>query len=416
MKVFKFGGASVKDAESVRNISHVLKQTADENTFMVVSAMGKTTNALEEIVKLYFEKLNFHNKLNQIYSYHQNIVDELMINSEELNSKIKLYFEELNTFLSNSNSSHYSFVYDQVVGIGELVSTTIISYYLNSQGIENTWLDVRKYLKTDNTYREGKVNWEETEKNFKNLNRQKFYLTQGFLGSDSENFTTTLGREGSDYTAAIIAFCMDADSMTIWKDVPGVLNADPRYFSETQLLNKISYEEAIELAYYGASVIHPKTMQPLRQKKIPFFVKSFLHPTQEGTQIQDEFMLDPFVTCYILKREQTLITLTSKDYSFITEDKFSKIFFELHKLSLKVNLMQNSAISLSLCLEDKFNHMDEFMQSIQGDYLVEIEKDVSLYTLRHFDEKSALLDLAGKELLRQHIKNTLQIIVKEEWL
>ncbi|MFA7448494.1 MAG: aspartate kinase [Weeksellaceae bacterium] len=414
MKVFKFGGASVKDAASVRNIAAVLKTTGCQDTFMVISAMGKTTNALEEVVNLYIEKQDYSQNVSEILLKHTAIADELFENSEELHQKINLIFEDLNDFLDRNKSPNYSFIYDQVVGVGELVSTKIVSFYLNSIGIENTWIDVRDYLKTDSTHREGKVDWETTEKNFNQLEKERFYVTQGFLGSDSNHFTTTLGREGSDYTAAIIAYCLNAKSMTIWKDVPGVLNADPRYFEETQLLNKISYEEAIELAYYGASVIHPKTLKPLRQKGIPFYVKSFLDPEGEGTQIQSEFTLDPFVTCYILKKQQNLLTLTSADFSFITEDKISKIFHLLHELNLKVNMMQNSAISLSLCLEDKFNHLQQFLDRMKGEYDIEIEKDVSLYTLRHFDEKSDFVSGSGKELLRQHIKNTLQIIVKEE--
>jgi aspartate kinase len=413
MKVFKFGGASVKDAASVRNIATVLKTTGCQDTFMVISAMGKTTNALEEVVNLYIEKQDYSQKVSEILHKHTTIADELFENSEELHQKINLIFEDLNDFLERNKSPNYSFIYDQVVGVGELVSTKIVSFYLNSIGIENTWIDVRDYLKTDSTYREGKVDWETTEKNFNQLEKERFYVTQGFLGSDSNHFTTTLGREGSDYTAAIIAYCLNAKSMTIWKDVPGVLNADPRYFEETQLLKKISYEEAIELAYYGASVIHPKTLKPLRQKGIPFFVKSFLDPEGDGTQIQSELTLNPFVTCYILKKQQNLLTLTSADFSFITEDKISKIFHLLHELNLKVNMMQNSAISLSLCLEDKFNHLQQFLDRMKGEYDIEIEKDVSLYTLRHFDEKSDFVSGSGKELLRQHIKNTLQIIVKE---
>ena len=284
---------------------------------------------------------------------------------------------------------------------------------MNSIGIENTWLDVRDYIKTDDSYREGKVDWELTEEKFSELEKDKFYITQGFLGSDPNYFTTTLGREGSDYTAAIIAYCMDVESMTIWKDVPGVLNADPRYFDDAKLLNKISFEEAIELAYYGASVIHPKTMQPLRQKGIPFFVKSFLHPENPGTEIQKKLRLEPSIPCYIVKKEQHLVTLTTCDFSFITEDKISAIFNLLHSLKIKVNMMQNSAITLSLCLEDKYGKLDAFLESLAKTYQIEIEKNVSLYTIRHFDEKSSYTFYKGDELLRQIIKNTLQIIVKE---
>jgi len=413
MKVYKFGGASVKDANSIKNIVNVLKINGYEDVFMVISAMGKTTNALEEVVKAYFEKSDFNQKIKRIEETHLNIIKELFPNPNVLNQEIHLIFEELNEFLGRNKSPNYNFVYDQVVSYGELISTKIISFYLNSVGISTTWLDVRDYIKTDDTYREGKVNWEKTCKNFAQIEKDKLYVTQGFLGSDENHFTTTLGREGSDYTAAIIANCLDAESVTIWKDVPGVLNADPRYFEHTQLLNEISYEEAIELAYYGASVIHPKTMQPLRQKEIPFYVKSFLQPETKGTQIKKGLDLEPFTTCYILKKQQILLTLSTRDSSFITEEKLSKIFNLLHDLSIKVNLMQNSAITLSLCLEDKFLHLNQFITHLKTDYHIETEKEVSLYTLRHYDEKYSHLPEKGKELLRQHIKNTLQLIVKE---
>ncbi len=413
MKVFKFGGASVKDAESVRNISNVLKSAGYNGTFMVVSAMGKTTNALEQVVSSYFEKSDYKAKISEILQMHTAIAEDLFAKPESIKQEISQFFEDLNAFLRRNKSPNYDFVYDQVVCCGELISTKIISAYLNSVGIENTWLDVRDYLKTDESYREGKVNWEETEMNFSKLDKNKFYVTQGFLGSDPNYFTTTLGREGSDYTAAIIAYCVNAESMTIWKDVPGVLNADPRYFDDAKLLNKISYEEAIELAYYGASVIHPKTMQPLRQKSIPFYVKSFINPEGEGTQIQNKLALDPFIPCYIVKKNQNLLTLTTCDFSFITEEKISLIFNLLHDLKIKVNMMQNSAITLSLCLEDKYVQLDSFIEKIKTEYKLELEKGVSLYTLRHFDEKSTYTFYKGEELLRQIIKNTLQIIVKE---
>lgn len=414
MKVFKFGGASVKDAESVRNIASVLKSAGYNGTFMVVSAMGKTTNALEEVVKLYFEKTDFTQKIDEIRQMHLEIADDLFTDSASLKSEIHQFFEDLCGFLRRNKSPNYDFVYDQVVCCGELISTKIVSNFLNSVGIENNWLDVRDYIKTDETYREGKVIWEETEKNFSSLDNSKFYVTQGFLGSDPNYFTTTLGREGSDYSAAIIAYCMNAESMTIWKDVPGVLNADPRYFEDAKLLHKISYEEAIELAYYGASVIHPKTMQPLRQKGIPFYVKSFIDPKGSGTEIQNKLTLEPFVPCYIVKKNQNLLRLTTSDFSFITEEKISRIFNLLHDLKIKVNMMQNSAISLSLCLEDKFNQMEVLLDKLKSEYQIEWEKEVSLYTLRHFDEKSSYSFYKGTELLRQIIKNTLQIIVKEE--
>lgn len=412
MKVFKFGGASVKDSNSIKNLAEVLKATGHQKTFLVVSAMGKTTNALEEVVRLYFEKGDFEAKITEIQDFHTSVTYELFENPLQIRQEILTAFEELNAFLDRNKSPNYDFVYDQVVGYGEMVSTKIISAYLASIDIRNTWLDVRDFIKTDDNYREGKVDWERTCENLNRLNPDDFYITQGFLGSDPNYFTTTLGREGSDYTAAIIAYCLNAESVTIWKDVPGVLNADPRYFDNTQLLNKISYEEAIELAYYGASVIHPKTMQPLRKKQIPFYVKSFLNPMEAGTEIRNGQPLEPFVPCSIVKKEQNLLTLTTLDFSFISEEKISELFNLLHLLKIKVNLMQNSAITLSLCVEDKFNQLEIFLERIRPMYEIELEKNVSLYTFRHFN---SLLEEypKGLELLRQIIKNTLQIIVKE---
>lgn len=413
MKVFKFGGASVRDAESVKNLVEVLQTVGYEDTFMVVSAMGKTTNALEEVVNRYFENEDYLGKVTEVEQAHLAIAHNLFDSQSSIFADIHLFFEDLKAFLRRNKSPNYDFIYDQVVCCGELISTKIVSTYLTSIGIQNTWLDVRDYLKTDSTYREGKVDWQETESNFKKLDKNKFYVTQGFLGSDPNFFTTTLGREGSDYTAAIVAYCLDAESMTIWKDVPGVLNADPRYFDDAQLLHKISYEEAIELAYYGASVIHPKTMQPLRAKGIPFFVKSFLQPLSSGTEIRKGQALAPFVPCYIVKKDQHLLKLTTQDFSFITEDKISDLFNLLYALKIKVNLMQNSAITLSICVEDKFNNLESFVEKIQSTFKVELEKEVSLYTLRHFDEKTDYTFAKGKELLRQTVKNTLQIIIKE---
>ena len=412
MKVYKFGGASVKDAESVKNVAELLQKVGFEDTFMVVSAMGKTTNALEEVVKLYFEKDDYEKKIHEIEATHLEIVDNLFTDKTKISQELKIFFSDIVSFLRRNKSPNYSYVYDQIVCNGELASTRIISAYLNTVGIDNTWLDVRDYLKTDNTYREGKVNWLETEHNFKAIPKGKFYITQGFLGSDENHFTTTLGREGSDYTAAIIAYCIDAENMTIWKDVPGVLNADPRYFSDTVLLNHISYEEAIELAYYGASVIHPKTMQPLQNKEIPFFVKSFINPLDDGTAVKKGTPLEPLTPCFILKRNQHLVRFSSKDFSFITEDKLSGIFNQLHDAKIKVNLMQNSAISLSLCLEDKYNNLNDFLNQLNETYQISHEEDVNLYTIRHFDDQSEKVVPLDRELLRQTLKETLQIVTK----
>ncbi|MDH0673494.1 aspartate kinase [Empedobacter sp. GD03861] len=412
MKVFKFGGASVKDAAGVRNVASLLQSVGYENTCIIVSAMGKTTNALEEVVKRYFEKQDFEKTINEVKEQHIALATELFDNPAEVSNEISQFFDDIVSFLRRNKSPNYSYVYDQVVCCGELISTKIISMYLNSIQINNEWLDVRDYIKTDNTYREGKVNWTLTEESIKRLPNTGLFITQGFLGSDPNFFTTTLGREGSDYSAAIFAYCLNADSMTIWKDVPGVLNADPRYFENAELLNHISYEEAIELAYYGASVIHPKTLQPLQQKEIPFFVKSFINPTEAGTEVAKGQPLDPKVPCFILKREQHLIRLSSKDFSFITEDKLSGIFNKLYDYQIKVNLMQNSAISLSLCLEDKYDNLEKFVADMNEEYKVQEENNVLLYTIRHFDADSDKVVSKEKELLRQTVRETLQIVVK----
>ena len=412
MKVFKFGGASVKDAAGVRNVASLLQSVGYENTCIIVSAMGKTTNALEEVVKRYFEEQDFEKTINEVKEQHIALATELFDNPAEVSNEISQFFDDIVSFLRRNKSPNYSYVYDQVVCCGELISTKIISMYLNSIQINNEWLDVRDYIKTDNTYREGKVNWALTEESLKRLPNTGLFITQGFLGSDPNFFTTTLGREGSDYSAAIFAYCLNADSMTIWKDVPGVLNADPRYFDNAELLNHISYEEAIELAYYGASVIHPKTLQPLQQKEIPFFVKSFINPTEAGTEVAKGQPLDPKVPCFILKREQHLIRLSSKDFFFITEDKLSGIFNKLYDYQIKVNLMQNSAISLSLCLEDKYDNLEKFVADMNEEYKVQEENNVLLYTIRHFDADSDKVVSKEKELLRQTVRETLQIVVK----
>ena len=412
MKVFKFGGASVKDADGVRNVANLLQTVGYQNTCMIVSAMGKTTNALEVVVDRYFDKDNYAETIDEIEKQHISLASELFEDATDVSKEISLFFNDLTSFLRRNKSPNRSYVYDQVVCCGELISTKIISMYLNSIGLTNEWLDVRDYIKTDNTYREGKVNWELTEQNIAKLPTTGFYISQGFLGSDPNFFTTTLGREGSDYTAAIFAYCTNAESMTIWKDVPGVLNADPRYFKDTELLNHISYEEAIELAYYGASVIHPKTLQPLQQKEIPFFVKSFINPLEPGTAVRKGQPLNPQVPCFILKKEQHLVRFSSKDFSFITEDKLSGVFTKLSQHQIKVNLMQNSAISLSLCLEDKYHQLDAFIDEMEHEFKVQLDKDVMLYTIRHFDENSDAIIDKDKELLRQTVRETLQIVVK----
>jgi aspartate kinase len=294
-----------------------------------------------------------------------------------------------------------------------LLSSTILSEYLNAQGLENQWIDVRGLIKTDNHYRDAQVDWEQTAVAVQStLIKGPFYITQGFLGSDENHFTTTLGREGSDYTAAILAYCMDAESVTIWKDVPGVLNADPRYFDNAQLLHHISYREAIELAFYGASVIHPKTLQPLQGKLIPLHVKSFIDPHAPGTTVSEGEGITPMVPCFIVKKEQVLLKLYSRDFSFIVENSMSELFRLFHQYNIKVELIQNSAISFSVCVDNRFKRIEELLEVLEQKYKVTAVFDVSLYTVRHFDEPSILALQKDKEiLLEQRGKETVQLVV-----
>lgn len=410
MKVFKFGGASVKDADSVKNVAKVLESQGFQSCLMVVSAMGKTTNALEEVVDLYFKKEHYDGKIQEVKAAHIAIAQGLFRENHKVFGEIALFFDDIDSFLRRNKSPNYNFVYDQVVGCGEMISSIIISEYLNEKQFTNQWLDARDYIKTDDSYREGNVHWAKTEAFIKNLRPDVSYVTQGFIGSDDNNFTTTLGREGSDYSAAIFANCLNAEAMTIWKDVPGVMTGDPRKFEHTELLSCLSYEEAIEMAYYGASVIHPKTLQPLQQKDIPFYVKSFLQPEKEGTKVGHHNNREKAET-YILKENQHLIRISTRDFSFIAEDHISQIFNLLARYKIKVSLMQNSAISLALCLEDKFDHTDEFLGELSGEFDTEIIRNVTLLTVRNSNPETASIHYQNKNILLEQVsRNTVQLV------
>ena len=411
MKIFKFGGASVKDADSVKNVLRVLSIQGFERCLIVVSAMGKTTNALERVVEFYFNKSDYQQEIAKIKEEHIQIAKGLFDENHHVFSEIKLFFDDIESFLRRNKSPNYNFVYDQVVTCGEMISSKILSVYLSDNEMGNQWLDARDFIKTDTNYREGLVNWEETEKNISQLDKTKTYVTQGFIGSDENNFTVSLGREGSDYSAAIFAYCLDAKDMTIWKDVPGVMTGDPRKFENVELLSNISYEEAIEMAYYGASVIHPKTLQPLKQKSIPFFVKSFINPEKAGTKIGISTE-NQLLESYILKENQVLMRIATRDFSFIAEDHISFIFRELAKRNIKVSLMQNSAISLALCLEDKFNNVDELEAELEQDFNTEIVKNASLFTIRNARLENLDKLYEGKNVLLEQItKTTIQMII-----
>lgn len=412
MKLFKFGGASVKDANGVRNVATVLNSQGTDACLLVVSAMGKTTNALENAISLYFNKGDYHTAVDAVAKNHLDTARELFAGDAAILQELQAILIDLLDFLKKNKSPDYSYVYDQVVSTGELLSSKIVSEYLNSCGYSNKWLDAREFIKTDGLYREGTVNWETTVDNIRKLDKDENYVTQGFIGSDNNNFTTTLGREGSDYSAAIFAYGLDADALTIWKDVPGVMTGDPRKFSEVQLLDTISYEEAIEMAYFGASVIHPKTLQPLQKKNIPFYVKSFLEPEQPGTKVSNTAGSSKLPS-FILKENQHLAHISTRDFSFIAEEHISQIFNVLAKHKIKVSLMQNTAISLALCLEDKYGNLEEFNKELSAEFKIDLRGGVSLFTVRNVEQNEINRYCSDRQILLEQIsRNTVQMVIK----
>ncbi|MEN8125615.1 MAG: aspartate kinase [Bacteroidota bacterium] len=416
MKIFKFGGASVKDAKGVENLLNVLQKTGYKNVLVVISAMGKMTNAFEEIVNTYFNKKSeLNEKIENVINFHTKIANELFKDkSHYVFQEIQSIFDELNLFINHNSNTDYNFIYDQIVGNAELLSTKICSIYLLENGIENEWLDVRKCIQTDSNYRSARVHWDKTCTQInQKLEKRKLYVTQGFIAGDNFGRTTTLGREGSDYTAGIFAYCLQAKEVVIYKDVSGVLNADPKVFDQTILLNQISYKEAIEMAFYGASVIHPKTLQPLQRKEIPLFVRSFKDPLLNGTSVSKGLNLEPKTSCFIVKKDQILLSISDKEFAFIMEDDISEIFDFLHQFKIKVNLIQNSAISFSVCIEDNFNNFRPLLEKLKSKYKVLYNKNLTLYTIRHFTKDSINKIEDGKEIiLKQLSRETAQIIVK----
>ena len=419
--IFKFGGASVKDAAAVKNVAEILKKFSDDKIVVVISAMGKTTNALEKVVNAYFHNNgNAIQLLNEAKEYHLEIMKKLFLNeSENVFADVNNLFSEVEWTLEEKPSRGYGFAYDQIVSIGELVSTKIISAYLNNSGILNTWLDVRDCICTDNTWREANVDWDITQQKISQTipalltEESKLVITQGFIGCTSENFTTTLGREGSDYTAAIMAHCLNAECVMIWKDVPGVLNADPKFFKEAQKLEKISYHDAIELAYYGASVIHPKTIKPLENKNITLYVKSFLNHESQGTSIDRDSLTKPLVPSFIFKTDQVLVSISAKDFSFIAEDNLSSIFGIFAKHGVKINLMQNSAISFSVCMDNDPFKIPALIEELKSHFKILYNENLELYTIRHYFPSTIETLSTGKEiLLEQRSRLTAQLVMR----
>lgn len=421
MQVFKFGGASVKDAVSVKNVSSILKRHVSEPTIVVVSAMGKTTNKLEELVNAYVNRQDDVNAvLTEVKEFHSGIINELFPDKRSaIYNDVENVFVELLWTLEEEPGFSYNHHYDQIVAQGEILSTKIVSAYLNEAGIINKWLDARGIIQTDNSYREGKVDYELSSKLVQTqlmplLNSHNIVLTQGFIGGTSENYTTTLGREGSDYTAALLAYFTDARQVIIWKDVPGVLNADPKYFKNTKKIDELTYHDAIELTYFGASVIHPKTIKPLQNKNIPLYVKSFIKPEDAGTLIK-EGEKGNTVTSYIFKENQILLSIQPKDFSFIAEDNLSTIFNMFSRHHVHIHMMQNSAISFSVCTDNDPRKIEPLLQDLRQHFKVLYNTGVQLMTIRNYNpETVARLSENKVILIEQRSRHTHQMVMKHD--
>ena len=419
LKVFKFGGASVKDAAAVKNAAAIVKQFKDDNLLVVVSAMGKTTNALERLVDAFFYKKDTLEAIfDEIKQFHTYILSQLFLNkTHAVYSEVENDFVELQWAIEDEPAHSYNHHYDQIVSMGEILSSRIVAAYFDEVKSDCFWLDARGIIQTDNTYREGKVDFELTQQLAETelislLQQHRLILTQGFIGGTSENFTTTLGREGSDYTAAILAYSTNAESVTIWKDVSGVLNADPKWFNETKKIDELTYQDAIELAYYGATVIHPKTIKPLQNKNIPLYVKSFIDPTAKGTVIKDSNKHLP-IPSFIFKVNQMLITISPRDFSFIAEDNLSTIFALFHQHQVKINVMQLSAISFSICVDMDDKKIQPLIQTLQNNYKVLYNDALELVTIRYYDQSTIDRVSINKEILmEQKSRYTVQLVVR----
>lgn len=418
MQVFKFGGASIKDAAGVRNVAAILQAYAGQPLVIVVSAMGKTTNALEEVVAAHARQDGQARTLYEaVRKRHYELMEALFDPNDEVFAEVNDAFVEGEWVLDDAPAADYDYMYDQLVSVGELVSSRIVAAFLNKSGLTTHWLDARDVVKTDNTYREGWVIWDATKKAATDhalplLRQGGFILTQGFIGATSENFTTTLGREGSDYSAAIFSHCLDAERMVIWKDVPGVLTADPRLFENVTKLDRLSYREAIEMTYYGATVIHPKTIKPLQNKNIPLYVKSFIEPAGAGTEISSDAD-DHYPPMVMVEKNQALLHISTLDYSFVAEHHMARLFGKLADLRIFVNMMQNTAISFSICVPNVQDRIEAFIADVSDQFRVKKEEGLELITIRHYNEDTVQSMRKGKVVLyEERIRKTVQLVVR----
>ncbi|WP_443946919.1 aspartate kinase [Pedobacter sp. AW1-32] len=420
MDIFKFGGASVKDAEGVKNIANIIRDYKKGNLLIVVSAMGKITNKLEELTFAFLnQQENAHTIFDEVKRFHFQIIDALFEGQNNpVYNDVANSFVEIDWLIEDEPDNDADYIYDQIVSIGEVVSTKIVAAWLNHVNIQSLWADARNFIQTDNTYKEGNVDWAKSgqiiQRDLVPLLAQNVIVTQGFIGGTSENYTTTLGREGSDYSAAIFASCLDAAAVTIWKDVPGVLNADPKWFDQTEMLAQLSYHDAIELTYYGATVIHPKTIKPLQNKGIPLFVRSFLQPAGTGTAITKDSNPLP-VASFIFKINQALISIFPKDYSFIIEENLSNIFELFHKHRIKINTMLNSAISFSVSVDDHPNQIENLIQDLSTEFNVKYNTGLELVTIRYYNQETIDRVTVSKEILLEvKSRHTCQMVMKNK--
>ncbi|MBE8721014.1 aspartate kinase [Sphingobacterium pedocola] len=418
MQVFKFGGASVKDAESIKNVAAIISKYKDQELLVVVSAIGKTTDKLEEVTKNYVGQTGdafIH--LNTVKNYHFNILKQLFeTENHPIFDEIANCFVEVEWILEEEPQDSFDYLFDQIVSLGEILSSKILTAYCRFIDIDTKWVDARDYILTDNTYTEANVDWGKTEDKIRmdipSILDNQVIITQGFIGSTSENFTTTLGREGSDYSAAIFASCLNVEDITIWKDVPGVLNADPKWFDQTELIPELSYTDAIELTYYGATVIHPKTIKPLQNKKITLNVRSFINPEKNGTKIRTTNQTLP-VPSFIFKVNQVFVNIQPRDFSFIVEDNLSHIFNLFHQNRIKINMMHNSAISFSVSVDDTGENVWKLLEDLEKRYKVSVASGLELITIRYYNQQTLDRVLVNKEIIRE-LKDsyTCQMLVK----
>ena len=415
MKVLKFGGASVKDAESVRNVARILLRYNQDSVCVVLSAMGKTTNALEKVAQAWFNQdMKALTLLAEIEKFHISIAKELL---GEAVTSLNIELQTLRSLLQSEPPTHYDVAYDRIVSRGEFLSTALVGAYLHQQQLDPRILDATRLVITDESFRNGRINWEETSSRIRAVftAHNALSITQGFIGFSLNGHSITLGREGSDFSAAIFAFALDAEELIIWKDVPGLLNADPRIFKQTKKLDRISYRDAIELAYFGASVIHPKTIQPLQNKHIPLYIKPFSDPQASGTLIYDDEGAIVTVPSYIVKPEQVLVSISPLDFSFIAEHGLHTIFGLLSHIGIHINLMQNSAISFSICIDDHDDKLQRLLKTLSGEFRVRYNRGLELITIRYYNQR-AINKLVGERnvLLEQKSRLTVQMVVEQK--